>query len=446
MLTRLIPKSLLARTALVIMVALIASQGVSVLLFSYYSQPRKQFAAVHFITQLRTIRAALENLPAAKHQDFLQRLREERGVRVILPHPEEVLERAADMPVLRLARERLREEFGPDVDIYVRPRANPALPPVLIVKLKINNEEFWTVFPRGRVVEKDFSWAWIGWGTFGGLLALAGAVFLVGRVTRPLRQLAKAARALGEGKNPEPVAEIGPEEIKAVAVAFNQMRDDLARNERERATFLAGVSHDLRTPLARLRLGIEMLPADPATRVDLEADIEDINSIIHQFMDFARDESREPIEQLDLNLLLRGAAERARRAGAAINLELGIISTINLRPLAMRRVIGNLLDNALKHAGPDVTLRTEQRGGTNAGRHTGQIVFSVLDRGPGIPSGEVERLKKPFTRLDAARSGKSGAGLGLAIVERIVKTHGGSFCLLAREGGGLEARVSLPLA
>ena len=133
MLTRLIPKSLLARTALVIMVALIASQGVSVLLFSYYSQPRAQFAAVHFIAQLRTIRAALENLPAAKHQDFLQRLREERGLRVIRPRPEEVLERATDMPVLRLARERLRDEFGSDVDIYVRPRANPALPPVLIV-------------------------------------------------------------------------------------------------------------------------------------------------------------------------------------------------------------------------------------------------------------------------------------------------------------------------
>ena len=436
---RLIPKSLLARTALVIMIALIASQGVSVMLFSYYSQaPRVKFAAVNFITQLRTIRAALEALPASQHDDFLKRLREERGLRVIRPRPEEALERAPDLPALQLARERLRNEFGADVDIYIRPRTNAALPPVLIVKLKINHEEFWTVFPRGRVVEKDYSWAWIGWGAFGGVLALAGAVFLVGRVTRPLRQLAQAARELGQGKNPEPVAEIGPEEVKAVSAAFNQMRDDLARNEQERATFLAGVSHDLRTPLSRLRLGIEMLPADPAMREGLENDIEDINGVIHQFMDFARDESREPLEQLDLNLLVRGAAERATRMGATVTLELDDIPAIKIRPLAMRRLIGNLIDNATKHAGAGITLRTAQRGG--------QIVFSVLDRGPGIPVTEVDRLKQPFTRLDDARSGKSGAGLGLAIVDRIVKTHGGTFSLLPREGGGLEARVTLPVA
>ncbi len=435
----LIPKSLLARTTLVIMIALIASQGVSVMLFSYYSQaPRVQFAAVNFITQLRTIRAALEILPASQHDEFLRRLREERGLRVIRPHPEEVLERAPDAPALQLARERLRNEFGQDVDIYVRPRANPALPPVLIVKLKINDEEFWTVFPRGRVVAQDYSWAWIGWATFGGLLALAGAVFLVGRVTRPLRQLARAARELGQGNNPEPVAEIGPEEVKAVSSAFNQMRDDLARNERERATFLAGVSHDLRTPLSRLRLGIEMLPADPAMREGLENDIDDINGIIHQFMDFARDESREAEEQLDLNLLARGAAERATRMGATVTLELDDIPAIKIRPLAMRRLIGNLIDNAMKHAGPELTLRTEQR--------DRQIIFSVLDRGPGILAAEVDRLKQPFTRLDDARSGKSGAGLGLAIVDRIAKTHGGTFSLLSRGGGGLEARVTLPIS
>ena len=436
---RLIPKSLLARTTLVIMIALIASQGVSVMLFSYYSQaPRAQFAAVNFITQLRTIRAALETLPVSQHDEFLKRLREERGMRVIRPRPEEVLERAPDVPALQLARERLRNEFGQDVDIYVRPRANPALPPVLIVKLKINDEEFWTVFPRGRVVAQDYSWAWIGWATFGGLLALAGAVFLVSRVTRPLRQLARAARELGQGNNPEPVAEIGPEEVKAVSSAFNQMRDDLARNERERATFLAGVSHDLRTPLSRLRLGIEMLPADPSMRAGLENDIDDINGIIHQFMDFARDESREPEERLDLNLLARGAAERVTRMGAMVTLELDDIPAIKIRPLAMRRLIGNLIDNAMKHAGPELTLRTLQR--------DRQIIFSVLDRGPGIPAAEVDRLKRPFTRLDDARSGKSGAGLGLAIVERIAKTHGGAFSLKPRDGGGLEARVTLPIS
>ena len=168
-------------------------------------------------------------------------------------------------------------------------------------------------------------------------------------------------------------------------------------------------------------------------KADIAASVDQFNQ---WFMDFARDESREPTELFDLNLLVRSAAERTSRMGAAVILELNEISAIKIRPLAMRRVIGNLIDNALKHAGPELTLRTLQ--------HDGQIIFSVLDRGPGIPATEAERLKQPFTRLDDARSGKSGAGLGLAIVERIVKTHGGTFSLLLRDGGGLEARVMLP--
>jgi two-component system osmolarity sensor histidine kinase EnvZ len=439
---RLLPRSLLARTTLVIMIALAASQVVSMMLFNYYSQaPRAQMSAIRYIAQLRTIRAALETLPADQHDEFLKRLREERGLRVIRPRADEVLDLAPDVPALQEARERLRREFGKDADVFVRRNVNPGQGEVLIVKLIIDKEEFWIVSPRSRVVERDFSWAWIGWATFGGILALAGAIFLVSRVTRPLRQLAEAARQLGQGKNPQAVAEIGPDEVKSVAAAFNQMRDDLAQSDRQRATFLAGVSHDLRTPLSRLRLGIEMLPADPATRSDLEQDIDDINGVIDQFMDFARDESREALEPIDLNMLVRTAASRAERAGAKIDLDLAAIPAIPMRPLSMRRLVNNLLDNAIKHAGSAadaITLRTSRQGG--------QIIFSVLDRGPGIAANEVERLKQPFTRLDEARSGKSGAGLGLAIVDRIVKTHGGNFNLLPRDGGGLEARISLAIA
>ncbi len=429
-----IPRSLLARTILVFVIALASSQVVSVLLFRHYSrEPRIQLVAIGFMTQLKTIRAVLESVPVAQHQEFLKKLREEGGVRVTPPRGEDTLEPAPNVPALSVLRDRLRDEFGPQADIYQRPRPNPALPPVLIVKIFVGEREFWVVFPRNRIIEPDFSGAWLGWGVFGALLALAGAVFLVSRVTKPLRELAKAARELGQGLNPAPVAEIGPIEVKSVAAAFNQMRDDLARVEQERATFLAGVSHDLRTPLSRLRLGIEMLPADPETRQDLEQDIEDINSVISQFMDFARDENHEKPELTDLNLIAQHAADRARRAGAEITLELGDIPPTTMRPLAMQRVIVNLIDNALKHAGTPMILRTQLRGS--------QIALSVLDSGPGIPANEVERLKQPFTRLNDARSGASGAGLGLAIIDRIAKLHGGTFQLLPREGGGLEARV-----
>ncbi len=433
------PRSLLARTALVILLALLASQGLSHLLFSYYSrEPRIQLAAIGYVQQLRTVRAALELLTVEQQDELLKKLREERGMRVLRPKSDELLEPAPDLPALRLVRERLRAEFGTEADVYIRPQKKPGLPNAFITTIDTASGKFWVVFPRNRVVEPDFSWAWIGWGSFGAMAALAGAIFVVSRVTKPLRNLANAARELGRGNLAAPVAVSGTSEVRDVALAFNQMREDLVSNEKERATFLAGVSHDLRTPLARMRLAIEMLPADPTTRSALENDIDDMNSIIAQFMDFARDESSESIEVVDVNAMLQKAAERGTRLHARPILALGNIPPVRLRPLAMQRAINNLVDNAIKHAGPDITISSAV---TAHDLHIG-----ILDRGPGIPVNEVERLKQPFTRLDDARSGLSGAGLGLAIVERIAKTHRGTFTLRPRAEGGTEAQICLPLA
>lgn len=444
----LIPKSLLARSALVIALALLASQLASVLLFQYYSQtPRMRLVATGYISHLKTVRAALEIVPRAQHREFLAKLREERGIRV-LP-PERVVDELApapDLPAMRVARERLRTQFGPDADIFVyqRPlRAQRALdgkqvppPTALITKLPVGASYYWVEFPRSRVIEQDLSLAWIGWGILGAILTLVGAVFLMWRVNRPLAALASNALAFGQGKNPPPVTEMGPGEVRAVAKAFNQMRTDLSRLDQERATFLAGVSHDLRTPLSRLRLGIEMLPADPATRSDLEKDIQDINLVIDQFLDFARDESGEPAQRLSLLQLAQGAVERAARMQVVAKTDLAELPPLMLRPVAMQRAIDNLVINAARHGGGDILIQTLREA------TTGNSVLSVLDRGPGIPMHEVERLKQAFTRMDGARSGESGAGLGLAIVERIARMHEAKFALLPRVGGGTEARLT----
>ena len=444
----LIPKSLLARSALVIALALLVSQLASVLLFQYYSQtPRMRLVAAGYISHLKTVRAALDILPPAQHREFLAKLREERGIRV-LP-PERIVDELApapDLPAMRVARERLRAQFGPDADIFVYQRPLQAqralegkqLPPpaALITKLPVGTSHYWVEFPRGRVIEQDLSLAWIGWGVLGAILSLAGAVFLMWRVNRPLEALASNALALGQGKNPPPVAEMGPGEVRAVATAFNQMRTDLSRLDQERATFLAGVSHDLRTPLSRLRLGIEMLPADPATRSDLEQDIQDINLVIDQFLDFARDESGEPAQRISLMQLAQGAVERAARMQVVAKTDLAELPPLMLRPVAMQRAIDNLVNNAVRHGGGDILIQTR------CDSTTGKSVLSVFDRGPGIPVHEVERLKQAFTRMDGARSGESGAGLGLAIVERIARMHEARFDLLPRVGGGTEARLT----
>jgi two-component system osmolarity sensor histidine kinase EnvZ len=264
------------------------------------------------------------------------------------------------------------------------------------------------------------------------------ATFLiVWRLNRPLAELARGAERLGRGGDPPPIAETGPTEIRAVARAFNQMKEDLRRAERDRATFLAGVSHDLRTPLARLRLGVEMLGdrVDEATQHGMVADLDDMNKIVDQFIDFTRGESSEPLSGVNLSELARACCERAARAGADVRCELAETPVTMLRPLAIQRAVDNLIANAARHAGGEILVRTSVDGA--------RTCVAVLDRGPGIPPDRADHVKQPFARLDASRTGKAGAGLGLAIADRIAALHGGRLELLPRSGGGLEARLVL---
>jgi len=211
--------------------------------------------------------------------------------------------------------------------------------------------------------------------------------------------------------------------------------------ERERAMVLAGISHDLRTPLTRLRLSLEMT----GTRTDAEgaaavramvADVEEIDAILRQFLDFARgtDESK---SEADLGALLAELAEHYQRLGKPVSVHPHHLPPFRFARLAVRRAIANLVDNALRHSGGAVDVMSFAAGDT--------VCIEVRDRGPGVPPGEIERLKRPFTRLESARSGASGSGLGLAIVERIARAHDGRLELAPRDGGGLVARLVLAI-
>ena len=271
-------------------------------------------------------------------------------------------------------------------------------------------------------------------------LALIGAYLIVFRINLPLRQLTQAAGQMGQGKTPAPVAETGPAEIQTLSRAFNQMASDLKRLDDERAFLLAGVSHDLRTPLSRIRLGLEMLDdkGDATLKPGMVQDIEDIDAAIDQFLDFARlSEGETAVADGDLNAIVRGECERYARLGKPVALRAGALPPLPLRPVAVQRLVANLIENALRHGGTGVEVATAVENGC--------AVVEVLDRGPGIPPGEAERMLQPFTRLDRARSG-TGTGLGLAIVARIARLHGGEVKLLPRDGSGLRARVELPLA
>jgi len=218
------------------------------------------------------------------------------------------------------------------------------------------------------------------------------------------------------------------------------MAQALERAEAERALLLAGVSHDLRTPLSRLRLAIEMLGEKSASMSEgMVQDIEDMDAIIDQFLDFARGDGAEAVDAGgDLNAIVNAVVERHARRGRPVSARLAPLPPIALRPMALQRLVVNLVDNALRYAGTPVEVETRLA--------EGGVRLSVLDRGPGIPATEAERMLQPFTRLDASRGSGRGSGLGLAIVDRIARMHGGTIVLLGREGGGLEARLRLPLS
>jgi two-component system osmolarity sensor histidine kinase EnvZ len=407
------------------------------LLQEYVTKPRVTAAIRHFVSHLKTINAALQTMGPEQQQAFLARIAEQEGIRVLPGRGFEKMVPATDPPPVQLFRERIRDAFGPEAEVYVR-GAETAARPRLWVKLPAGAREYWVSFPRGRI-ERDPVTAFLTWGAVSLALAILATFFIVWRLNRPLAELARAAVKLGRGGDPPPIAEKGPSEIRAVARAFNQMKDDLQKSQRERATFLAGISHDLRTPLSRMRLEVEMLDGkvEPAAQRGMVEDLDDMNAIIDQFIDFSRSEAAEPLSPVNLSELAYACAERAARSGVLVRTEAGPVPELKLRPLAMQRLVDNLLGNAARHAGGEVVLRT--------GARDASAFLSVLDRGPGIPVSMVDHLKQPFTRRDDARSGSSGAGLGLAIANRVATLHGGRLDLLPRDGGGLEARLTLPV-
>jgi len=197
---------------------------------------------------------------------------------------------------------------------------------------------------------------------------------------------------------------------------------------------LAGISHDLRTPLSRMRLALEMSGAESSASEAMIADIDEIDAVIGQFLDFARGDAENPSLN-NLNSVLDELEEHYARLGRKVSFTRARVAPFAFARMAVRRALANLVDNALRYAGEPIEVDV-----ANSGK---SVRIEVKDRGPGIPEGEAERLKRPFTRLEDSRSGAGGAGLGLAIVERVARAHGGKLELLPRAGGGLVARLSL---
>jgi len=431
----LFPRTLLWRSVLLIALLLAVAHLAWLEIFrASQREPRARQVAQQIVSVVNLTRASLITADPAKRLTLLQEISREEGIQVHLGHPGERVAPLGDRQFLRLVESHIKRQLGPDTQLATsRDGIRGAW-----VSFRIDEDEYWVFLPRSRLERTD-PLRWVGWGALVLALALLGAYLIVARINRPLRELTGAADQIGRGKTPPPVAETGPTEIRTLALAFNRMASDLKRLDEERALLLAGVSHDLRTPLSRIRLGLEMMDdkGDGALKPGMVQDIEDIDAAISQFLDFARVTDGETIvPDADLNAIARELRDRYARAGRDVAARLAPLPPLALRPRAIQRLIANLVDNALRHGRGEVEISTAAEGG--------KVLLEVLDRGPGIPPADAERMLQPFTRLNAARSG-AGTGLGLAIVDRIARLHGGSVQLLARDGGGLRVRVELPL-
>jgi two-component system osmolarity sensor histidine kinase EnvZ len=430
------PRSLFGRLML-LLVAVVALVVVTTILL--FSHDRAALIARQFndtkLVQMKALRASLEGVDGPFRRETLARLGREYGVRIIDQRERPAIGIAPVGATLRGLEERLREGLGEGTEVRLAPRLHE-----IFVRVQAGGGGYWIGFPlpprQIDVPTRALAWAL----TIAGLLLAAAFVF-ARYLARPLRELRLAVERVGRGETPAPLPESGTSEIAAVNRGFNAMLASLRQSERDRALLLAGVSHDLRTPLARLRLGIELRADDDRTRDGMVSDIEEMDRIINQFLDFARDEAACAGDPVDVTAILATCVERYRRTGRDVTLAAGTPSHSRIKPTSLSRLVNNLIDNALAYGAPPVEVSATVRDGS--------VVIEVADRGPGIAAADVDSLKQPFTRASEARTredGVAGAGLGLAIVDRIARLHGGSLDLLPREGSGTVARVTLEAA
>jgi two-component system osmolarity sensor histidine kinase EnvZ len=432
------PRSLFGRLALLLLAVVALALASTILLFRH---DRAALLVRAFtdtkIAQLQAVRAALEASDAGERRETAMRIGRDFGVRVVPEAERPML--GANAPVLPGMQElegRLREQFGPETLVRAAPGRG-----LLFIRVDAGGTGYWVGFPLQRPAGEEEPWRAIVWSLILAATLLVAAFGFARYLARPLRQLDSAVERVGRGELPPPLPEGGPSEIAKLNRGFNRMTTNLRQFEQDRAMLLAGVSHDLRTPLARLRLGIEMATKDEAARSGMVADIGEMDRIIGQFLEFARTDRDATLEPRDPGDIVAACVDRYARAGRDVRYSARPSPPVPLRPTAYSRLVANLIDNALAYGKPPVEVSTAAV--------DGRFVLDVADRGPGIAPADVERLKQPFTRASSSRSnvdGVAGAGLGLAIVDRIARMHGGTFDLLPRAGGGTLARVAIPLA
>lgn len=403
-------------------------------------EPRANDIAQQIVTAVNLTRAALSYAAPIRRRYLLMDLATNEGIRIYPRNPGDRTEPMPDTALMQWVAMEITERLGPETQIKWTVNQLPGI----WVSFSLDTDNYWLVLERTRTERIDGA-QWLGWTLAALLLSLSGAALIVAFVNQPLALLIRATQALARGEKPEPLPEDrGVDRIRDVYASFNRMVNDLDRAEADRNLMLAGISHDLRTPLSRIRLELEMLPIAPQARAGIEADLNQITHILRQFMDYAqpagRDRSLINASQ-ELAALVTRERARTEAEGGRLNARIDDNLMLRIDPNDLVRVLSNLIDNARKYGHlADAPARIDLTAHVD-GQH---VRITVCDRGPGIPASEHVTILRPFVRGEAARTDTGGAGLGMAIVQRLVTAAGGQITLHSRDGGGLCVELRLP--
>jgi two-component system osmolarity sensor histidine kinase EnvZ len=431
---RVLPRSLLGRSLLMILLPLLILEGVALQVFygSHISIVSRRLAGA-VADELGATVDLMNRFPGAENTEWILDLARTRFDLDITLEPGTRLSRTKSVNVFGPMDDDLKAALIETLHLpfYMDWTSDPTS---VVVQIQVPDGVLDVRAPRKRLYTMTF-YLFVLWVVGIAALVFAIAALFMRNQVRGIRRLAAAAEAFGMGRDADPIKPEGALEVRRAATAFNRMQERIRRFLVQRTEMLAGVSHDLRTPLTRLRLTLAMLPPREELRDDIAemtADVAEMERMIGAYLAFARGEGAEQAEPVDLSALLASVAARARRGGADIALDVPGELTVPLRADAARRAITNLVDNARRHARHVVlaAMPQGQRG----------VQVTVDDDGPGIPPDQRESVFRPF------ESGAlDGTGLGLTIARDIVRAHGGDIVLEESPLGGLRARIRLPV-
>lgn len=405
------------------------------------SEPRAIQTARQIVSLVNMSRVAVMHSDGIAQVSLFKSMKDQEAVVIKLREPNDVVQALRQDEHNRVIEAELKERLGPNTPVAGQVNGEAGL----WIGFDINKDHFWLQTDLSRF-DRPKAKTWLVWLSTATVLSLLGAAWIAGLINRPLKDLSFAARRVREGdfEASQLDESVVTSEIRAVNIGFNRMTQKLAKIEEERAVMLAGISHDLRTPLARLRLETELSVNDPAAREHMANDIAQLDAIINKFLDYARPDYVK-FSPVALDPLLDQCLVTLRKRPELelkLDMEPGLV--VQADPVELQRVITNLIENAARYGkSADTGVALVE---VSASQVDNTVVLRVRDHGLGVPKDQLKQLTTPFFRGEAARTAANGTGLGLAIVQKIVSRMGGTLELSNASDGGLCANIRLQVA